>query len=82
MKNNEKEKYKLKRMKNLMGDTRYDNGTKNKRIKEEYNINLIIDIRYLWKKMELMLNLTFIVMLAIAKGHIKNKQKNIRSLVA
>ena len=34
------------------------------------------------KKMELMLNLTFIVMLTIAKGHIKNKQDNIRSLVA
>lgn len=34
------------------------------------------------KKMELMLNLTFIVMLTIAKGHIKNKQENIRSLVA
>ena len=33
------------------------------------------------KKMELMLNLTFIVMLTIAKGHIKNKQENIRSLV-
>ena len=32
------------------------------------------------KKMELMLNLTFIVMLTIAKGHIK--QKNIRSLVS
>lgn len=32
-------------------------------------------------KMKLMLNLTFIVMLVIAKGHIKNKQKNIRSLV-
>lgn len=30
--------------------------------------------------MELMLNLTFIVMLTIAKGHIK--QKNIRSLVS
>ena len=34
------------------------------------------------EKMELMLNLTFIVMLTIAKGHIKNKEKNIRSLVA
>ena len=34
------------------------------------------------EKMELMLNLTFIVMLTIAKGHIKNKQENIRSLVA
>ena len=34
------------------------------------------------KKMELMLSLTFVVMLTMAKGHIKNKQKNIRSLVA
>ena len=34
------------------------------------------------KKMELMLNLTFVVMLTLAKGHIKNKQENIRSLVA
>ncbi len=32
--------------------------------------------------MELMLNLTFVVMLTLAKGHIKNKQENIRSLVA
>ncbi len=29
------------------------------------------------RKTELMLNLTFIVMLTIAKGHIKNKQENI-----
>lgn len=34
------------------------------------------------KKMELMLDLTYIVMLTIAKGHIKSEQKNIRSLVA
>ena len=34
------------------------------------------------KKMNLMLKLSFIVMLTMAKGHIKNKQKNIRSLVA
>ena len=33
-------------------------------------------------KMELMLDLSFLVMLTMAKGHIKNKQKNIRSLVA
>ena len=192
IKNNEKEKYKLEKMKNLMGDAGYDNGTRNKKLKEEYNINPIIDIRHLWekeekyreienqpiayneegevfyivdlnnyekmkylgydkgnnalrytryntgkkiyripletdyriftpvardskkfkkkykmrteierlngridrdymfndhfirgqKKMELMLNLTLIVMLTIAKGHIRNKQENIRSLVA
>ena len=34
------------------------------------------------KKMEIMLDLSFMVMLTIAKGHIKNKEKNIRSLVA
>ena len=34
------------------------------------------------KKMDLMLKLSFIVMLTMAKGHIKNKQENIRSLVA
>ena len=34
------------------------------------------------KKMELMVDLSFLVMLTMAKGHIKNKQKNIRSLFA
>lgn len=34
------------------------------------------------EKMELMLNLSIIVMLTMAKGHIKNKKDNIRSLVA
>ena len=192
MQNNDKEQYKLEKMKNLMGDAGYDNGSRNKRIKEEYNVNPIIDIVHRWdktekyreienqpiayteegevfyivdlnnyekmkylgydkennalrytryntgkkiyripletdyriftsvardskkfkkkykmrteierlngridrdymfndhfirgqKKMELMLNLTFIVMLTIAKGYIKNKQENIRSLVA
>lgn len=192
MQNNDKEQYKLEKMKNLMGDAGYDNGSRNKRIKEEYNVNPIIDVIHRWdktekyreienqpiayteegkvfyivdlnnyekmkylgydrennalrytryntgkkiyripletdyriftsvardskkfkkkykmrteierlngridrdymfndhfirgqKKMELMLNLTFIVMLTIAKGHIKNKQENIRSLVA
>ena len=32
--------------------------------------------------MELMVDLSFVVMLTMAKGHIKNKQENIRSLVA
>lgn len=192
MKNSEKEQYKLDKMKNLMGDAGYSNSARNKVLKEEYDINPIIDISHRWdaeekyreienqpiayneegevyyiidlnnyekmkylgydkennalrytryrtgkriyripletdyriftpiardskkfkkkykmrteierlngridrdymfndhfirgqKKMELMLNLTFIVMLTIAKGHIKNKQKNIRSLVA
>ena len=176
-----------------MGDAGYDNGARNKKLKEEYNINPIIDIRHMWKeekyrevenqelaynedgevfliidiekqeyeklkylgydkenqalrygryakgkkvyrvplstdyrifvpvgrdskkfktkykmrteverlngrldrdymfndhfirgqeKMELMVDLSFLVMLTMAKGHIKNKQKNIRSLVA
>lgn len=81
MQKNDKEQYKLEKMKNLMGDAGYDNGSRNKRIKEEYNVNLVIDIVHRWDK-ELMLNLTFIVMLTIAKGDIKNKQENIRSLVA
>ncbi len=188
------EKYKLDKMINLMGDAGYDNGTRNKKLKEEYNINPIIDIRHMWnkeekykeienqmlaysedgevfliidikkqeyeklkylgydkennalrytryntgrkiyrvplstdyrifvpvardskkfkkkykmrteverlngrldrdymfndhfirgqKKMELMVDISFLVMLTMAKGHIKNKQKNIRSLVA
>lgn len=33
------------------------------------------------KKMDLMVTLSFIVMMSMAKGHIKNKQSNIRSLV-
>lgn len=34
------------------------------------------------EKMKLMLNLSFLVMLTMAKGHIINKQENIRSLVS
>lgn len=34
------------------------------------------------EKMELMLDLSFFVMLTMAKGHIINNKKNIRSLVA
>lgn len=192
MDNNE-ERYKLEKMKNLMGDAGYDNGERNKKLKKKYNINPIMDIRHMWKeekyreveremlaynedgevfliidiekgeyeklkylgydkenealrygryekgkkvyrvplstdyrifvpvardskkfkkkykmrteverlngrldrdymfndhfirgqeKMELMVNISFLVMLTVAKGHIKNKQKNIRSLVA
>ncbi len=33
------------------------------------------------KKMDMTLTISFIVMMAMAKGHIKNKQENIRSLV-
>lgn len=185
------EKYKLEKMENLMADAGYDNGDRNRNLKEKYNINPVVDIRHMWKeeklrevenqmlaynedgevflivdlneyeklkylgydkenealrygrytkgkkvyrvplstdyrifvpiardskkfkakykmrteverlngrldrdymfndhfirgkeKMELMVDLSFLVMLTIAKGHIKNKQKNIRSLVA
>jgi len=185
------ERYKLEKMKNLMGDAGYDDGARNKKLKEEYDINPVIDIRHMWKeekyrevenqmlvynedgevflildlgkyeklkylgydkenqalrygrydtgkkiyrvplstdyrifvpiardsqkfkkkykmrteverlngrldrdymfndhfirgkeKMELMVDLSFLVMLTMAKGHIKNKEKNIRSLVA
>ncbi len=33
------------------------------------------------KKMDTMLTLSFIIMLSMTKGHIKNNQKNIRNLV-
>lgn len=188
---NSEEKYKLEKMINLMADAGYDNGDRNRKLKEEYNINPIVDIRHMWKneeyrevenqmlaynedgevflildlnqyeklkylgydkknkalrygrytkgkkvyrvplstdyriftpiardskkfktkykmrteverlngrldrdymfndhfirglkKMEIMIDLSFLVMLTMAKGHIKNKQKNIRSLVA
>lgn len=46
------EKYKLEKMENLMGDAGYDNGTRNKKLKEEYNINPVIDIRHFWSKEE------------------------------
>ena len=46
------EKYKLDKMKNLMGDAGYDNGQRNKLLKEQYDINAIIDIRHLWDKEE------------------------------
>lgn len=185
------EKYKLDKMNNLMADAGYDNGDRNRKLKEEFDINAVVDIRHMWKnekyreidnqmlaynedgevflildldkyeklkylgydkenqalrygrytkgkkvyrvplstdyrifvpiardskkfktkykmrteverlngridrdymfndhfirgqaKMEMMLELSFLVMLTMAKGHIKNKQENIRSLVA
>ena len=33
------------------------------------------------KKMDMMLTLSFVIMLSMAKGHIENKQENIRSLI-
>ena len=38
----ENEKYKLEKMENLMGDAGYDNGKRNKKLKEEYNIQYLI----------------------------------------
>ena len=35
-----------------MGDAGYDNGDRNKRLKEKYDINAIIDIRHMWSKEE------------------------------
>lgn len=49
---NEDEKYKIEQMKNLMGDAGYDNGVRNKKLKEEYNINPVIDIKHIWDKEE------------------------------
>ena len=46
------EKYKLERMKNLMGDAGYDSGARNRKLKEEYDINAIIDIKHIWDKEE------------------------------
>ena len=48
----ENEKYKLNKMVNLLADAGYDNGKRNKKLKEEYNINPIIDIKHMWSKDE------------------------------
>ena len=48
----ENEKYKLDIMENLTADAGYDNGKRNKLLKEEYNINPIIDIKHMWSKDE------------------------------
>ena len=44
------ERYKLEVMENLMADAGYDSGSRNKRLKEEYNINPVIDIRHMWNE--------------------------------
>ena len=64
--------------------------TKYKKRTEVERLNGRLDRDYMFndhfirgaEKMELMVDLSFLVMLTMAKGHIKNKQKNIRSLVA
>ena len=45
-------KYILEKMNNLIADAGYDNGKRNVELKEEYNINPIIDTRHLWKEEE------------------------------
>lgn len=50
---NNKEKYKLEKMQNLMGDAGYESGKRNKKLKEEYNINLVMDIKHIWDKEEI-----------------------------
>ena len=44
------ERYKLEKMENLMADAGYDNGERNRKLKEEYNINPVMDIRHMWKE--------------------------------
>ena len=61
-----------------------------KKVTEVERLNGRLDRDYMFNdhfirgkaKMELMLDLSFLVMLTMAKGHIINKQENIRSLVA
>ena len=48
----DEERYKLCKMKNLMGDAGYDSGKRNKKLKENYDINAIIDIKHIWDKEE------------------------------
>lgn len=46
----EKQKYKLEKMENLLGDAGYDDGERNKLLKDKYDINPIIDNRHMWKE--------------------------------
>ena len=52
LESSDNEKYKLEKMENLMGDAGYDNGKRNKKLKEEYNINPVFDIKHIWDKDE------------------------------
>ena len=44
------ERYKLEKMENLMADAGYDNGERNRLLKQEYDINPVVDIRHMWKE--------------------------------
>lgn len=46
------EKYKLEKMKVLLGDAGYDNGKRNKKLREEFDISAVIDIKHRWDKEE------------------------------
>lgn len=46
----DEERYKIEKMINLMADAGYDSSERNRKLKEEYNINPIVDIRHMWKE--------------------------------
>lgn len=43
-------KYILDKMENFLADAGYDNGSRNKLLKDKYNINPLVDIRHMWKE--------------------------------
>lgn len=43
-------KYILEKMENFLADAGYDNGNRNKILKDKYNINPLVDIRHMWKE--------------------------------
>ena len=46
----ENNKYKLEKMENFLADAGYDSGSRNKILKDKYNINPLVDIRHMWKE--------------------------------
>lgn len=46
-------KYILDKMKVFLADAGYDNGDRNKLLKDKYNINPVVDIRHMWKNEKL-----------------------------
>ena len=47
---NNNHKYILEKMENFLADAGYDNGSRNKLLKDIYNINPLVDIRHMWKE--------------------------------
>lgn len=43
-------KYILDKMENFLADAGYDNGNRNKILKDKYDINPLVDIRHMWKE--------------------------------